>query len=65
MILFHWQHVYDGGYVAGNHLVEWKFKDAAVVGSSVLPVPWCLRWFFCAPTGFQPAPLAHLQIQPS
>lgn len=45
VLLFHTQHVYDGGYVRSAK--EWTLRDAAMHGSSLLHVPRALRWFTC------------------
>lgn len=45
VILFHMQHVYDGGYVRGKD--EWTLRDASMRGSSLLHVPSWLAWFTC------------------
>ena len=42
VILFHLQHVYRTGYVRTSD--EWTRKDAALLGSSFLAVPRCLKW---------------------
>ena len=43
VLLFHWQHVYDTGYVRDAH--QWKLKDAAMSGSSLAVVPAPLKYF--------------------
>lgn len=45
VILFHMQHVYDGGYLRGKQ--EWNLRDASVHGSSLLHIPSWLQWFTC------------------
>jgi len=41
--LFHWQHVYDDGYVKGAD--DWRIKDAAMRGSSFAHIPEPLKFF--------------------
>lgn len=48
VVLFHWQHVFDvkdvsGGYVRDQS--EWKIRQAAMQGSSILIVPEALKFF--------------------
>lgn len=43
VLLFHWQHVYDKGYVKGA--AEWKIKDASMLGSSFTCIPTPLKFF--------------------
>jgi len=43
VLLFHWQHVYDHGYVRGS--AEWKLREAAMHGSSLAVVPTWLKYF--------------------
>lgn len=45
VLLFHWQHVYDPGYVCGGAMREWKLRYAAMHGSSIITIPECLKWF--------------------
>lgn len=41
VVLFHLQHVFDGGYVTD----AWQKRDAAMLGSSLLRVPPVLKFF--------------------
>jgi len=43
VLLFHWQHVYDPGYVRPGE--EWKLRYAAMHGSSILTIPEVFKWF--------------------
>jgi len=45
--LFHLQHVYDPGYVRrpGAEGQSWSLKEASMIGSSILTIPECLKWF--------------------
>jgi len=43
VLLFHWQHVYDGGYARPAH--QWKLREAAMHGSSHAHVPEVLKYF--------------------
>jgi omega-6 fatty acid desaturase (delta-12 desaturase) len=42
VLLFHWQHVYEPGYVKG---ADWSIKDASMHGSSLLIVPEVFKFF--------------------
>jgi len=43
VLLFHWQHVYESGYVRNGQ--EWKLRDASIKGSSIITVPEALKYF--------------------
>lgn len=43
VILFHFQHVYENGYVRIDE--EWNIKDAALIGSSFLYIPTFFKFF--------------------
>ena len=43
VLLFHWQHVFDSGYV--RDASEWKIRNAAMQGSSIILVPEPLKYF--------------------
>jgi len=45
VLLFHWQHVYDPGYVRGGAMGVWKLRYAAMHGSSIITIPESLKWF--------------------
>lgn len=42
ILLFHAQHVYEGGYIVS---INWQRSDASMLGSSLLEVPYVLKWF--------------------
>lgn len=56
-ILFHWQHVYNPGYVRGKD--DWNRLDASITGSSLLRIPACLRW---VTLGIEYHHIHHLRI---
>jgi len=43
VLLFHWQHVYEPGYV--RPLRKWKLKEAAMQGSSIIVIPKPFKYF--------------------
>lgn len=43
VLIFHWQHVYELGYV--READKWSLREAAMHGSSLLPVPGSLKYF--------------------
>jgi omega-6 fatty acid desaturase (delta-12 desaturase) len=43
VLIFHWQHVFEEGYVRESD--DWSLRDAAMHGSSLLPVPAPLKYF--------------------
>lgn len=43
VLLFHWQHVYEAGYVRGAD--EWRIKEASLHGSSFASIPESFKFF--------------------
>jgi len=43
VILFHWQHVYEHGYVRGS--ADWKIREASMHGSSMQTIPELFKPF--------------------
>lgn len=57
IILFHWQHVYENGYVVDSN---WSRHEASLLGSSMLKVPPMLRWIT---VGIEYHHIHHLRIR--
>lgn len=56
VLLFHWQHVYERGYARPSK--EWTLREASIAGSSIIPVPACLKYFTL---GIEYHPIHHFR----